>query len=189
MKIIKTELPGILIIEPKFIGDERGFFMETWHREYYTGFNLPRDFVQDNVSFSHKGVLRGLHFQNPNQQAKLIFVLQGEVFDVAVDVRVGSPTFGKWFGITLSAKDRRQLYIPPGFAHGFCVIADEALFVYKCTEKYDASSELGILWSDPDIDIQWPCSTPELSEKDKTNPRLRDLDKRRLPVYRNEQSA
>jgi dTDP-4-dehydrorhamnose 3,5-epimerase len=183
MKVTDAGLPGILILEPKFIGDERGFFMETWQRERYAGCGLPAEFVQDNVSFSRKGVLRGLHFQNPFRQGKLLFVLRGEVFDVAVDVRLGSPTFGKWFGMTLSSAERRQLYIPPGFAHGFCVISDEALFAYKCTERYDASSEQGILWSDPDIGIAWPCANPTLSERDKLHPRLSEIDERRLPLY------
>ena len=183
MKVIETELPGVLIIEPKLIGDDRGWFMEAWHGERYSEAGLPGGFVQDNVSFSCRGVLRGLHFQNPLQQGKLIFVLRGEVFDVAVDVRVGSPTFARWFGMTLSASDKRQLYIPPGFAHGFCVLSDEALLAYKCSEKYAAEAEIGVFWNDPDIGIVWPVESPILSEKDKLNPTLREIRKERLPVY------
>ena len=183
MKVIDTDLPGVLIIEPKYVGDDRGWFMETWHRERYSEAGLPGGFVQDNVSFSRRCVLRGLHFQNPLQQGKLIFVLQGEVFDVAVDVRVGSPTFARWFGITLSVAGKRQLYIPPGFAHGFCVLSDEALLAYKCTEKYSAEAEIGILWNDPEIGIEWPVEKPVLSDKDKGNPTLREIEKIRLPLY------
>jgi dTDP-4-dehydrorhamnose 3,5-epimerase len=136
MNVIETDLPGVLVIEPKVFGDERGFFMESWNERRYGVVGLPENFVQDNLSFSAHGVLRGLHFQNPNSQGKLVCVLQGEVFDVAVDIRVGSPSFGKWTGTTLSAENRRQLYIPPDFAHGFVVTGEAALFFYKCTDYY-----------------------------------------------------
>ena len=183
MKVIATGLPGVMIIEPKVFGDARGFFMETWNQERYVEHGLPAVFVQDNISFSQKGVLRGLHFQNPNAQGKLVYVLQGEVFDVAVDIRMGSPTFGKSVGVTLSSENRRQFYIPAGFAHGFCVTSDTALFAYKCTEMYQPQSEYGVSWNDPDLGINWPLEKPLLSEKDLINPRLRDIEQRLLPRY------
>ncbi|MFZ3373647.1 MAG: dTDP-4-dehydrorhamnose 3,5-epimerase, partial [Desulfitobacteriaceae bacterium] len=142
---------------------------------------LPAIFVQDNLSFSQKGVLRGLHFQNPNGQGKLVYVLQGEVFDVAVDIRVGSPTRGEWVGVTLSSENKRQFYIPEGFAHGFCVTSDTALFAYKCTEVYQPQSEYGVSWQDPDLGIQWPIKKPLLSEKDLNYPRLKDISVVVLP--------
>ncbi len=136
MHVIDTPLPGVRIIEPKVFGDSRGFFMETWQQARYAEAGLPERFVQDNLSYSQRGVLRGLHFQNPNGQGKLVYVLQGEVFDVAVDVRLGSPTFGQSVSVLLSADNKRQFYVPPGFAHGFCVTSETALFTYKCTELY-----------------------------------------------------
>lgn len=175
MKIMETKLPGVLIIVPEVFGDARGFFIETWHQERYTKAGLPARFVQDNLSFSTRGVLRGLHFQNPNPQAKLVYVLQGEVFDVAVDIRDGSATFGQWVGINLSADNQRQLYIPGGFAHGFCVTSRETLFAYKCTDFYNPQAEKGIIWNDPDIGIDWPVDTPILAEKDRVYPRLKEL--------------
>ncbi|MEG6585035.1 dTDP-4-dehydrorhamnose 3,5-epimerase [Dendrosporobacter sp. 1207_IL3150] len=176
MNVIETKLPGVLIIEPKVHGDERGFFMETWHQSRYEKYGIPSIFVQDNLSFSRKGVLRGLHSQNPNSQGKLVHVLQGEVFDVAVDVRYGSKTFGEWVGVTLSSDNKRQLYVPEGFLHGFCVLSETVLFGYKCTNKYNPQAELGVLWNDPDIDIHWPISDPIVSDKDKENSRLCELD-------------
>ncbi|KPK16372.1 MAG: dTDP-4-dehydrorhamnose 3,5-epimerase [Myxococcales bacterium SG8_38] len=183
MKIQTTALPGLVIIEPAVFGDDRGFLMESYSRDRYAEAGLPREFVQDNVSLSAKGILRGLHLQHPNDQGKLCFVLEGEVFDVAVDVRVGSPTFGRWEGMILSSQNKRQLYIPPGFAHGFCVLSDRALFSYKCTDFYAARSELGVAWDDPDIGIEWPLQSPRLSAKDQKNQRLRDISPNRLPRY------
>lgn len=167
MKIEKSPIEGLVVIEPTVFGDERGFFMETWNRERYLEHGIPGDFVQDNLSFSRKGVLRGLHFQNPNPQGKLVYVLQGEVFDVAVDIRRGSPTFGQWHGVTLSGENKRQFYIPPGFAHGFCVTSETALFAYKCTDRYNPGAEASLRWDDPSIGIRWPVDEPQLSAKDK----------------------
>lgn len=183
MKVIETKLPGVLIVEPKVFGDERGFFMETWHVERYEEAGLPSRFVQDNLSFSRRGILRGLHFQNPDQQGKLVYVLQGEVYDVAVDIRVGSPTFGEWTAVTLSAGNKRQFYVPEGFAHGFLVTSDTALFAYKCTAKYNAQAEAGVLWNDPRIGIEWPVEVPVLSEKDRAAPPLVEMSVERLPRY------
>jgi dTDP-4-dehydrorhamnose 3,5-epimerase len=180
MHVEATDLPGVLLIEPKAFGDARGFFLETWNARRYVEAGLPGTFVQDNVSFSQRGVLRGLHFQNPHAQGKLVYVLQGEVFDVAVDVRPDSPTFGRWVGVTLSGQDHRQIWIPPGFAHGFCVTSETALFAYKCTDYYCPECEGAILWNDPDIGIAWPIETPSLSAKDAAAPRLRDVPRERL---------
>ncbi len=183
MKIIETDLPGVLILEPKVFGDERGFFMESWNAGRYAEAGLPDRFVQDNLSFSRHGVLRGLHFQNPQPQGKLVSVLQGEVFDVAVDIRVGSPTFGRWTGVTLSAENKRQLYVPEDFAHGFVVTSDAALFFYKCTDYYAPASEGTVLWDDPEIGIEWPLDSPTLSEKDRAAPTLREVPEAALPRY------
>jgi len=184
MKVLETQLPGVVIIEPKIFEDSRGFFMEIWSQRRYAEVGLPERFVQDNVSFSRKGVLRGLHFQNPNAQAKLVYVLRGEVFDVAVDIRIGSPTFGEWVGVSLSETNRRQLYIPEGFAHGYCVTSQSALFAYKCTGFYEPTAEGGISWEDQALGIDWPCSKPILSEKDRRLPRLAEVPLNRLPAYR-----
>src|SRR3989338_2589456 len=181
MQIINTALPGVLIIEPKVFGDQRGFFMETWNQANYAAAGIPDTFVQDNLSLSKKGTLRGLHFQNPNAQGKLVYVLQGEVFDVAVDIRHGSPTFGQSVSIVLSADNKRQLYIPPGFAHGFCVTSETALFAYKCTDKYNPRAEASVLWNDPALNIEWPTDNPELSTKDIQGIRLAALPVDRLP--------
>jgi dTDP-4-dehydrorhamnose 3,5-epimerase len=183
LKVIETKLPGVLIVEPKVFGDERGFFMETWHVERYEEAGLPSRFVQDNLSFSRHGVLRGLHFQNPDQQGKLIYVLQGEVYDVAVDIRADSPTFGEWVAAMLSSENKRQLYIPEGFAHGFLVISETALFAYKCTARYNAKAEAVVLWNDPEIGIEWPVDMPILSEKDGAAPTLAEMPVERLPQY------
>ena len=183
MELIETSLPGAVIIEPKVFGDNRGFFMETWNQQRYADAGLPGNFVQDNLSFSQHGVLRGLHLQNPNPQGKLVSVLIGEVFDVAVDIRKGSPTFGQWTGVTLSADNKRQFYIPPGFAHGFCVTSEQALFTYKCTDVYNPAGEASIRWDDPDIGIQWPVSNPSLSGKDSQAPLLRELDEAYLVPF------
>lgn len=183
MKVEAATIPGLLIIEPTVHGDERGFFMESYSRDRYAEAGVRAEFVQDNLSLSAKSILRGLHLQHPNDQGKLCFVLAGEVFDVAVDVRVGSPTFGRWEGVTLSSENKRQLYIPPGFAHGFCVMSERALFSYKCTDFYAAPSEIGVAWNDPEIGIEWPIETPRLSVKDQQNLRLRDIPSDRLPRY------
>lgn len=183
MNVLETKLPGVLIIEPDVFGDARGYFMETWQQARYAQAGLPGNFIQDNLSFSTRGVLRGLHFQNPNAQGKLVFVLHGEVFDVAVDIRAGSPTFGQWVGVTLSSENKRQLYIPEGFAHGFCVISETAIFAYKCTDFYNPAAEGGIIWNDPDIGIDWPIERPVLSQKDSVYPRLKNIPREHLPRY------
>jgi dTDP-4-dehydrorhamnose 3,5-epimerase len=185
MKISPTVLPEVLILEPRVFRDERGYFLETWSQIRYRDEGLPEKFVQDNLSCSAHGVLRGLHFQNPFQQGKLVCVLQGEVFDVAVDIRVGSPTFGRWVSCVLSGENLRQMYIPEGFAHGFCVTSERALFVYKCTEYYSPASEISIRWDDLDIGIHWPVPAPALSPKDAAAPLLRDIPRDRLPVWIN----
>lgn len=183
MNVIATAIPGVILLEPKVFGDDRGYFLETWSRQRYEAVGLPGAFVQDNVSFSRKGVLRGLHYQHPQAQGKLVHVQIGEVFDVAVDIRAGSPTFGQWVGEILSEKNHRQLYIPPGLAHGFCVLSDTVLFSYKCTDYYNAAAEGGICWKDPDLGIDWPIREPSLSPKDGQYPRLRDIPMDRLPVF------
>ncbi len=175
MRCYDTSLPGVKIFEPKVFEDRRGFFMETWNASRYAEWGIPADFVQDNLSLSTRGILRGLHYQQPNPQGKLVYVLQGEVFDVAVDIRYGSPTFGQWTGVSLSAQNRRQLYIPEGFAHGFCVVSEVALFAYKCTEFYLPDNDKGIHWNDPELNIQWPIVEPTLSAKDKQQPQLKDI--------------
>jgi len=175
-----TVIPGALIIDPRVFGDDRGFFYETWNLRRYRDAGISEDFVQDNLSYSQHGVLRGLHVQDPNAQGKLVQVLQGEVFDVAVDIRGGSPAYGKWVGVQLSSDNKRQFYVPPGCAHGFCVTSETALFSYKCTDQYNPEAEISILWDDPDIGIQWPVSDPLLSEKDRLAVRLRDLPTERL---------
>lgn len=180
MNVIAVELRGLLIIEPKVFGDTRGFFMETWNDQRYREAGLEARFVQDNLSFSRRGALRGLHFQNPMPQGKLVSVLEGEVFDVAVDLRRSSPTFGKWHGLTLSSENKRQFFVPPGFAHGFAVMSETALFHYKCTEVYSPGNELTIRWDDPDVGIRWPLQSPTLSEKDARGLRLGDVPKERL---------
>ena len=176
MKVRETKLKDCVIIEPEVFGDERGFFLETFQAERYTaqaGITLP--FVQDNHSRSSKGVLRGLHFQKTKPQGKLVRVVKGEVYDVAVDIRKGSPTFGQWEAVFLSEENKTQFWVPPGFAHGFVVLSDTADFEYKCTDYYDPSDEGSILWSDPDLDIPWPIANPVLSAKDESAKRLVDL--------------
>lgn len=180
MNVIACDIPGLLVIEPKVFGDARGFFMETWNRQRYAAAGLDWDFVQDNVSLSRRGILRGLHFQNPGGQGKLVYVLQGEVYDVAVDLRKGSPTFGRSYGLSLSAENKRQFFVPPGFAHGFAVVSETALFVYKCTSLYAPQNELTLAWNDPELGIKWPIETPQLSEKDARGLRLRDIPRDRL---------
>jgi len=183
MKVTPTTLPEVLLVEPDRFGDARGYFLETWRQERYQAAGIRLPFVQDNLSRSARGILRGLHLQHPGAQGKLVYVLEGEVFDVAVDVRVGSPTFGKWTGATLSSADHRQLWIPPGFAHGFCVTSEVALFAYKCTAPYSAADEVGVLWNDPALGILWPVAEPLLSGKDAALPRLAAIDQARLPRH------
>jgi dTDP-4-dehydrorhamnose 3,5-epimerase len=180
MKVQTCEIPGLLILEPKVFGDARGFFMETWNQQRYRDAGLDANFVQDNISFSRRGILRGLHFQNPNPQGKLLQVLEGEVFDVAVDVRRSSPSFGTWHGLSLSAENKRQFYIPPGFAPGFLVLSETALFHYKCTALYSPKDELALRWDDPDLGIAWPIGAPLVSERDAAGLRLREAPPERL---------
>ena len=182
MNVIETSLPGVLVIEPRVFTDSRGLFMETYHAVKLAdaaGIDLP--FPQDNHSTSRRGVLRGLHFQEPNPQGKLVRVISGSVLDVAVDIRRGSPTFAKWVGVELSAENNRQLWVPPGFAHGFCVIGESAEVLYKCTALYEAENDRGILWNDPRIGIDWPVEDPVLSPKDAALPLLQDAPL--LPIY------
>ncbi|HUJ12439.1 MAG TPA: dTDP-4-dehydrorhamnose 3,5-epimerase [Thermoanaerobaculia bacterium] len=174
MNVTETSLPGVLVIEPKVLADERGFFMETYHSARFRAFGIGAEFVQDNHSRSVRGVLRGLHYQEPNPQGKLVRCTRGSLFDVAVDIRIGSPHFGKWFGVELSEENKKMLWVPAGFAHGFCATSDVADLVYKCTSLYDAASDRSILWSDPEIAIEWPISNPKLSPKDAAAPRLKD---------------
>lgn len=180
MKITGCEIEGLLLIEPQVFGDARGFFLESWNARRYAEAGIRVAFVQDNLSFSRRGTVRGLHFQNPAAQAKLVSVLQGAVFDVAVDLRRRSPTFGRWHGVELSADNRRQFFIPPGFAHGFAVLSDTALFFYKCSDFYAPQHEVTIAWDDPDIGVKWPVAEPVLSEKDRRGLRLRDVPPERL---------
>jgi dTDP-4-dehydrorhamnose 3,5-epimerase len=183
MKVIATGLPGCLVLEPRVFGDERGFFYESFNRDKLADAGLSMQFVQGNVSRSSKGVLRGLHFQHPKPQGKLVSVLEGEVWDVAVDIRRGSPAFGRWEGVLLSAQNRRQLWIPEGYAHGFVVLSEQALFTYLCTDTYDPAADAGIRWDDPEIAIEWPVAEPLLSDKDANLPTLAALPRERLPAY------
>ena len=176
MEVIQTEIPDVKIVQPKIYGDNRGFFLETFEQKRYQemlGINL--NFVQDNHSRSQKDVLRGLHFQTKNPQGKLVRVVRGKVFDVAVDIRKDSKTYGKWISVVLSEDNKTQLWIPPGLAHGFLVLSDIADFEYKCTNYYDPTSEACLLWNDPTVNINWPISTPTLSEKDKLGKTLQEL--------------
>ncbi|MBW8001939.1 MAG: dTDP-4-dehydrorhamnose 3,5-epimerase [Planctomycetes bacterium] len=184
MKVIETTLPGVIILEPKVFPDGRGYFLETWSKKRYEEAGIEDEFVQDNVSVSEKGVLRGLHFQCPQTQGKLVQVLSGEAFDVAVDIRTGSPTFGQWTSVILSEANHKQLYISSGFAHGFCVLSESAAFSYKCTDYYNLSAEGGVIFNDPDIDIDWPVKEPNMSEKDSKYPRLKDIPVEKLPKYK-----
>ena len=181
MKFVQSAIPGVIIIEPYVHRDQRGFFLETYHAEKYRAGGISDVFVQDNQSRSAGGTLRGLHLQLGRPQGKLIRVIEGEIFDVAVDVRRGSPTFGKWVGVTLSADNFKQCYIPQGFAHGFAVTSSVAQVEYKCTDIYDAQTEVGIAWDDPAIGITWPVKSPVMSDRDKQHPRLADVP--RLPQF------
>ncbi len=181
MNIITTSIEGVLVIEPTVFNDNRGFFMETYQNKRYQEYGIFRVFVQDNLSFSVHGTLRGLHYQVKHPQAKLVQVITGEIFDVAVDIRYGSSTFGKWTGAYLSDQNKRQLYIPEGFAHGFCVISKTAHFLYKCSDSYAPEDEYGIHWADSDIGIDWPVKNPIVSKKDRQNSKLCDLLPKQLP--------
>ena len=176
MNIIKTSLNDVIIIEPRIFKDSRGFLYESFSKQKYYDAGIQCDFVQDNHSYSEKGVLRGLHFQTDLPQAKLVRVIRGEVYDVAVDLRKASPNFGKWFGARLSEENSRQMFVPEGFAHGFCVLSDHAEFLYKCSNYYSPAGEGGILWNDPDLNIDWPLENPVLSDKDQRFPRLKDAN-------------
>ena len=175
MNVIETALPGVLIIEPKAFGDHRGFFLETFQVERYREAGITLPFVQDNHSRSQRGVLRGLHFQRTRPQGKLVSVSRGAVYDVAVDIDPASATYGQFVGVELNDDNHRQLWIPPGYAHGFCVLSEVADFQYKCTDFYFPADEGGLLWNDPDVGIPWPITEPQRSAKDANNPRLRDL--------------
>jgi dTDP-4-dehydrorhamnose 3,5-epimerase len=184
MRTLSTSLEGVTILEPDVHGDGRGYFLETWNAARHASLGLPERYAQDNFSSSRKGVLRGLHYQHPNGQGKLVWVVEGEVFDVAVDIRHGSPTFARWFGVHLSGENHRQFYIPPGFAHGFLVLSDRALFCYKCTRLYEPAHDHSVLWDDPELAIEWPLrDEPILSPKDASAPRLRDVSGEHLPQY------
>jgi dTDP-4-dehydrorhamnose 3,5-epimerase len=183
MKLIRTALDGCVVIEPDVHGDSRGFFYESFNQRRFAEAGLDLNFVQTNVSRSSKGVLRGLHYQWPNPQGKLVSVLEGEVYDVAVDIRRGSPTFGRWAAAILSADNKRHFWIPEGFAHGFAVLSDHATFVYQCTALYDRASDAGIRWNDAALAIDWPISAPSLSDKDQKAPFLADVPEAKLPVF------
>jgi len=183
VRVRKTDLDGCLLIEPQVFGDDRGFFYEAWHAQRFAEQGLPLKFVQSNVSSSSQGVLRGLHYQWPNPQGKLVSVLEGEVYDVAVDIRIGSPQFGRWTAAILSGENKRQLWIPEGFAHGFVVLSERALFGYLCTAHYDREADAGIRWNDAALAIDWPVSAPLLSDKDARAPFLQDVPEERLPTY------
>jgi len=175
MKFLPTGLPGVVLIEPDVFKDDRGFFLETYHERKYAEGGIVGSFVQDNHSYSCRGTLRGLHAQGTKPQGKLVRAVEGEMFDVAVDIRRGSPTFGKWVGFVLSGDNFRQLWVPPGFAHGFCVLSERVHVEYKCTDFYDRADELTVAWNDPAIGIAWPVETPNLSAKDAAAPRLAEI--------------
>jgi len=182
MKVLETDIPDVKIIEPAVFGDDRGFFYESYNEKYYDEAGIKGTFVQDNHSRSIKGVLRGLHFQVNHPQGKLVRITNGEVFDVAVDIRRGSPYFGKWVGVILSSENHRQLWVPPGFAHGFCVLSEQVDFQYKCTDYYYPEDEGSVIWNDPDIGIEWPIEHPVLSEKDAMAKPLKEIPENKLPV-------
>jgi dTDP-4-dehydrorhamnose 3,5-epimerase len=183
VKFTPTALPGVVIVDPVVHGDERGFFLETWHARKYREGGIEAEFVQDNLSRSVRHTLRGLHAQIRRPQGKLVRVVEGAVFDVAVDIRRGSPHFGRWVGVELSAATQRQLFVPEGFAHGFCVLSDHAQFEYKCTDFYDPDDQIAIRWNDPDIGVEWPVTRPTLSPRDEVAPRLCELADDALPVF------
>jgi dTDP-4-dehydrorhamnose 3,5-epimerase len=183
MKVVETDLPGCVVIEPRVFGDARGAFWETWNRPRFAALGLDFEVTQANVSVSERGVLRGLHYQWPNPQGKLVSVLEGEVYDVAVDIRRGSPTFGRWAAAILSAENKRHFWIPEGFAHGFAVLSERAVFTYLCTRPYDAAADAGLRWNDARLAIDWPIAEPSLSGKDAAAPFLDEVDPSRLPEY------
>lgn len=187
MHVTTIDIPGVLVIEPKVFCDPRGYFVETYHAERYDKAGIVDRFVQDNYSRSVRDTLRGLHFQEPHAQGKLVMAVEGVVYDMVVDIRKGSPSFGKWYGVELSAENLRQIYIPPGCAHGFCVLSDTAAFLYKCTDFYSPQDERGILWNDPALGIVWPVSQPILSAKDRNYKTLGQMEAE-LPLYRTDQS-
>lgn len=184
MKVREMALTGVYLIEPRVYADARGFFLETWQAHRYGQAALPQVFVQDNYSYSTRGVLRGLHYQLRQPQGKLVWVTRGEVFDVVVDIRRGSSTFGDWISTILSGENHRQVYVPPGCAHGFCVLSESADFVYKCTEFYAPEDEYGLRWDDPKLAINWPVAEPLLSAKDRHYPTLDTLPWEHLPVFK-----
>lgn len=177
MNLIPTGIEGLVIIEPQVFGDDRGFFLESWNRRIFADLGLDLDFVQDNHSRSARGVLRGLHYQQPNPQGKLVRVVNGRAWDVAVDLRAGSPTYGKWAGIELSAQNKRLFWVPPGFAHGFVSLEEGTDFLYKCTDFYDPSNEHSLMWNDPQVGIEWPLEglAPQLSAKDQVGKPLSEV--------------
>jgi dTDP-4-dehydrorhamnose 3,5-epimerase len=175
MKIIQTSIPEVIVFIPPVFTDSRGYFLETYQQQKYAEAGIPKPFVQDNQSYSTKNVLRGLHFQLRHPQGKLVRVTQGSVFDVAIDVRKNSPTFGKWHGEIISAENKKQMYVPENFAHGFCVLSDSAEFLYKCTDFYTPGDEVGLIWNDPQLGIEWPIDQPILSDKDAVLPSWADV--------------
>lgn len=183
MKLIETDLPGCVIIEPQVFGDHRGFFYESFNADKLAVHGLAPTFVQGNVSSSVRGVLRGLHYQWPKPQGKYVSVIEGEVWDVAVDIRRGSPTFGRWTAVVLSGENKRHFWIPEGFAHGFVTLSERAVFTYLCTATYDSGTDAGIRWNDADLAIDWPVAAPQLSGKDAKAPFLADVDEARLPTF------
>jgi dTDP-4-dehydrorhamnose 3,5-epimerase len=183
MKVAASTLPGVIVVEPRVHQDSRGFFFESFHQAKYEEAGIKAQFVQTNVSRSAKGVLRGLHYQWPHPQGKLVSVSEGEVYDVAVDIRRGSPTFGQWMGVMLTADNHRHLWIPEGFAHGFCVLSDFATFTYQCTTLYDPVADASIRWNDQQISVDWPISQPLISDKDAKAPYLADVPADRLPTF------
>ncbi len=183
MKIIETSLPGVVVVEPAVFGDARGFFYESFNARKFADVGLDLRFVQSNVSRSARGVLRGLHYQWPNPQGKFVSVLEGEVYDVAVDIRLGSPTFGQWAAAILSAENKRHFWIPEGFAHGFAVLSEHATFAYQCTALYDATADASLRWNDAYLAIDWPIAQPSLSDKDAKAPFLAEVPRERLPIF------
>lgn len=183
MRLIETKIPGCVVIEPAVFGDARGAFYETWNAERFGVHGLPTRFAQSNVSTSTQGVLRGLHYQWPRPQGKLISVLEGEVYDVAVDIRRGSPTFGQWEAVVLSAENKRQLWIPEGFAHGFAALSERVVFHYLCTDVYVKEADAGLRWNDAELAIDWPIAAPLLSDKDARAPFLSEIAPERLPLF------
>jgi dTDP-4-dehydrorhamnose 3,5-epimerase len=184
VQFTKTALPDVFLIEPDVFKDDRGFFMETYHQRKYAEGGIGQVFIQDNYSHSRYGILRGLHYQLKNAQGKLILVITGEIFDIVVDIRLGSPKFGQWLGTHLSAENRRQIFVPEGFAHGFIVLSDSVDVIYKCTDFYNPGDEYGIFWADPTIGIDWPIRNPILSDKDSKNPKLSEIPEELLPAFR-----